>query len=150
MSTCVHILTHYTIPWTHTLSWGTHAYTHTHALTYALTQRPTHTPTHNHTYILKYTTSQKKKKKTRDNKCWQGYGRKGKPVHFDKNVKISAASIGHIMEVPQKIELPTTWPSNLTSGNVFNIDFPHISWKPTRWFIHWQTFRLFPNIGYCG
>ena len=45
---------------------------------------------------------------TRDNKCWQGYGRKGKPVYFDKNIKISAASIEHIMEVPQKIELPTT------------------------------------------
>lgn len=32
-------------------------------------------------------------------------------MHSDKNVKISAAPIEHIMELPQKIELPTIDPA---------------------------------------
>ena len=46
-------------------------------------------------------------------------------MHFDKIVKISADSIEHIMEVPQKIELPTIWPSNLTSG-MYSMLISHI------------------------
>ena len=79
VSMCVHILTHYTIPWTRTLSWGTHAYTHTR------TPTRSHSETHSHTYTQSHIYTQIHKltgKKARDNKCWQGYGRKGKPVHF--------------------------------------------------------------------